>query len=132
MGDRRENEVLVRRALDAVNHRDVSALQDCLSPDVVWNETGSQNPLGGPFEGIGSVMTYLARLFDETADTLKIQVHDVTASDEHAVALVRLTATRGGTDLQDESLFVVHTSEGRIASVWSYSEDQPAVDRFWA
>lgn len=131
MGDRRENEAVVRRTLDAVNNRDVAALQECFHPDVIWRETGRDNPLGGPFHGIGAVLTFLAARFEASADSLAIDVHDVVSSDEHVVALVHLTGTRGTKALDDRSVFVVHLVDGQVGEVWSYAEDQTSIDGFW-
>lgn len=132
MGDRRENEALVRRALDAVNDRDVTALQACFHPDVLWRETGRNNPLGGPFDGLGAVLTFFASLFEASADTLTLEVHDIMASTTHAAAMVRITGTRGERELDDQTVFIVHFRDGLVREVWSYSEDQASADEFWA
>ena len=131
MGDRRENERVVRRTLDAVNGRDVAELQACFHADVSWFETGRDNPLGGPYRGIGEVLTFLAARFEQSADTLAIDVHDVVAGDEHVVALVRLTGARGDRRLDDRSVFVVHVDDGLVREIWSYAEDQTGIDGFW-
>jgi uncharacterized protein len=132
VGVREENERIVRRALEAVDQRDVAALQSCLHPDVTWNDLGSGNPLGPRFEGIGAVMTFFAQTFEVTGDSLHLEVHDVTSSERHAVALVRLTGTRSGRTLDDNTVFVVAVGDGRITEVWSYAADQSAANAFWS
>lgn len=132
MADRERNAAVVRRALAAVDHRDVTTLQGLLHPDIKWHDLGSNNPLGGTYEGVGAVMTFFAKTFEMTGDTLHIALHDVTSSEGHVVALVRLTGRREGKSLDDKSLFVVHVKDDKVFEVYSYAEDQPSTDDFWS
>jgi ketosteroid isomerase-like protein len=123
---------MARRILSAVNDRDIAALQDCLHPGVVWHEMGADNALGGPFEGIGEVLTFFARAFETTGDSFTIEAHDVLASDDHAVVLVNESGTRAGLTMYDRGVYVAHFSEGKVSEVWNYSEDLTSHNRFWA
>lgn len=124
---------LARRALAAIEHRDPSALQSTLHPDVVWRELGSDNPLGDTFEGIGAVLSFIASLYDRTGGSLHLEVHDVLANEEHIVALVRIKALAAdGSGLDDEAVLVGHIRDGLVDSVWSYSQDQATANAFWA
>jgi ketosteroid isomerase-like protein len=132
MGRRDENERVVRRILEAIDQRDVAVLQSSLDPDAVWHDLGSGNPLGGDYVGAGAVMTFMAGTFEMTGDTLRMDVHDVTSSDRHVVALIRLTGSRAGKTLDDNTLFVAAVKDGRVTEVWSYAADQAATNEFWA
>jgi ketosteroid isomerase-like protein len=123
---------VVRRILAAIGHRDVAALQSSLHPDVVWHALGGGNPIGGDYVGAGPVMTFMASTFEMTGDSLQVEVHDVTSSERHVVALVHLTGARGGRTLDDNTVFVAAVEDSRVTEVWSYVADQAAANEFWS
>ena len=132
MGDRRENEALARRAVDAVVNRDVATLQDCMHPEIVWNETGPTNPLAGRYDGMGEVLSFFARVFEVGGDSFTVEAHDVLASDDHAVLLVHERGQRGSRVLSAPGIYVLHFRDGKVSEGWNYSGDPAAHDEFWA
>ncbi|MCJ7832680.1 MAG: nuclear transport factor 2 family protein [Actinobacteria bacterium] len=132
MGDRESNLAVLRRAFVALDHRDVNALQDCFHADVVWHDLGMDNPLGSEHVGVGPVLTFLAGNFEKSRDSLQVELHDVVASDDHGVVLVRLTASLPDRSLDDRTVFVAHFRDGRISEVYAYAEDPPKVNAFWS
>ena len=132
MGDRDRHEGLLRRAFDAVHSRDSIALQEIFHPDVEWHDLAMDNPLGSEHVGLGAVLTFLAATFEETADSLHVDVHDVFANNEHGVALAHLTASRQGRSLDDRTVFVVHFDGDKVREVFVYAEDPEKVNAFWS
>jgi ketosteroid isomerase-like protein len=121
----------VRRLHDALAAGDFSTAQDLFSEEAVWHLPG-QGPLAGDHIGWGRIRDAM-RWFDEAAGgTLKITVHDVLGSDEHAVALLHTSAAREGKNYDIREMDVYHFGEGKISEFWSFSEDQRATDEFWS
>jgi len=63
-----------------------------------------------------------------TGGTLRLEVHDVPANDDHAVALVRTMAERGGRNYDANEAHVAHYRDGRLTEFWPLSSDQQALD----
>ena len=82
--------------------------------------------------GIAEVIDWLGRTFQTSGGTIRLELHDVLANDEHAVALVRIRADRPGEQLDDRSVQVFHIRDGKAAEVWTYPADLYASDAFWA
>jgi ketosteroid isomerase-like protein len=62
----------------------------------------------------------------------RVELHDVVANDEHAVAIYVERAQREGRTLDNKIVLVSHIRNGRLAEAWQLSEDQYAADEFLA
>jgi len=80
-------------------------------------------PLGSEHQGVGPVLTFLAGNFERSRDSLRVELHDIVASDEHGIAMVRLTASLPGRSLDDRTVFVAHFRDDKISEVFAYAED---------
>jgi uncharacterized protein len=125
------NEELYRRGLEAFQRGDVDSLKDHFTDDVVWHVAG-RSPVAGDYKGMGEVLGLFGKQAEATGGTLKLELHDVFANDEHAVGLLRITAERGGKNLDDRGVHVCHLRDGKIAESWYHVMDQYTVDEFWA
>jgi ketosteroid isomerase-like protein len=125
------NEDLIRRGYDAFSSGDMHALQELMTPDVVWHNPG-RNPLSGDYEGIDAILELFARAFEASSGTLRLELHDVLANDEHGVGLHRSIARRGGKTLDSRWAMVLHIRDGKVTEVWGHPADQHAEDRFWS
>jgi ketosteroid isomerase-like protein len=126
------NEDLLREGYAAFARGDLDALQNqFFAADIRWHYPG-QSPFGGDFEGVAAVIDWLGRTFATSGGTIRLELHDVLANDEHAVALVRVRAERPGEQLDDRSVQVFHIRDGKAAEVWTYPADLYASDAFWA
>ena len=105
-------------------------IAELLAEDVVWHLPG-RHPLSGDHRGRDAVMAAIRR-FDGLSATLQLEVHDVLANDEHAVALLRATGTREGKRYDSLEMDVFHIKHGKVTEFWSFSEDQRLNDEFWS
>jgi ketosteroid isomerase-like protein len=122
---------LVRKGYDAFAKGDMATLRELLSEDVVWHGPGN-NPLSGEYRGRDAVFAMFARTAELSGGTLRIELHDVLANDEHAVALLRETASRQGKELDLLEVTVYHVSNGKATEVWACPYDQRVSDEFWS
>lgn len=123
------NEDLVREGFAAFGRGDSEKLDEFFADDATWHAAGD-NPLAGDFSGKQEVFSNFA-LVRELSDTFKQDVHDVLANDDHAVALVKVRATRNGRNLKDNQVIVFHIEDGKVASAWLHSYDYRHSDEFW-
>ena len=126
------NEDLVRRGYAAFSTGDMATLNELFADDIVWHASG-RSVVSGDFEGKEAVFGYFGRLVQETGGTFRIEVHDVLANDEHAVALMTSHAARpDGRTLDDIATQVFHISDGKVTESWFHPGDQYAADEFWS
>jgi uncharacterized protein len=126
------NENLLREGFAAFQKGDLEALQhQYFAEDIRWHIPG-RSPIAGDYEGIAQVMQLFARLFELSGGTFRIELHDVLANDERAVALFTIRGERAGKQLNDDVAQTYRVRDGKVAEAWSYQTDLYAVDEFWS
>jgi uncharacterized protein len=126
------NENLVREGFAAFQRGDLDALQNQYwANDIRWHIPG-RSALAGSYEGTGNVVQLFVRLFELSGGTLRVDLHDVLANDEHAVALFTISAEREGKQLNDNMSQTYHIRDGKLAEVWNHQTDLYAADEFWS
>jgi len=90
------NENLLRDAYAEFEHGDINTLKSrFFAKDIRWHYPGT-SPLGGDYDGVDQVAGWLLRTFEACWGSITVEVHDVVANDEHAVALTTVRAEREG------------------------------------
>jgi uncharacterized protein len=120
------NAALVRTALDAFATGDMQAVDQYIADDIVWHQIGGATAHG---------KEELARAMSGGADTdwdISVELHDVVANDEHAVAMVSATATRGGKTLSYRTAEIVHVRDGKVTERWAFSDDTQRIIEFFS
>jgi len=126
------NEDLVRRGYAAFAAGDMATLDGLFADDIVWHASG-RGVVSGDFEGKEAVFAYFGRLAQETGGSFRIEIHDVLANDEHAVALTTAGAERQGKSLQNaKGVQIFHVRDGKVTESWFHSGDQYADDEFFS
>jgi ketosteroid isomerase-like protein len=118
------NVAVARQLVDALERGDMAAASDALADDIVWHEIGRSEPRRGKAElqaGMGEVD------YEITG-----RVHDIVGNDEHVVALVDATGTRGGRSLDYRVAEIYHVKDGKITERWAFSDDTAAIVDFFA
>jgi hypothetical protein len=122
-----DHAALVRSAFDAYRAHDAEAFAACFTDDVVWHVPGT-NRFAGRFDGIAAVRERLRRI-EDAGIVFELEVHDVLANDDHAVALVRLHVRNGaGARYDQEQVQVWHVRDGRCHEYWAMNQDQAVLD----
>ena len=125
------NATLLRKGYEAFGKGDMATLTDLFSEDVVWHLPGN-NQLSGVHRGRDAVFAIFAKTVELSGGSFKVELHDVLANDEHAVALTRGAASREGRQLRSLDTDVYHMSNGKVTEFWSFPEDQRLTDEFWS
>lgn len=124
------NEDLLRKGFEAFGKGDLDTVQGLFADDIVWHVPGNSQ-VSGDYKGQGEVMGWLGKNAELSGGTLRVEVHDILANDEHAVALFTVSAQREGKSLRDNAVQVAHISGGKVTESWTHAGDQQTVDEFW-
>ncbi len=119
------NAALIRQAIEAMNAGDIAYLDSVMADDVVWHMIGVPDPAHGK-DVLRSMMSG-DRGFEITA-----KLHDVTASDDHVVALVNAHAVRADETLDYNTAEIFHLKDGKIIERWAFSDDTARITEFFA
>lgn len=130
MGDH-PNVKLIQRGFDAFAAGDMETLHELFSPGIKWHG-GGHSTISGTYEGVDAVLGFFGRLVAETGGQISNEVHDILADDDHGVALVEGTTTRGGKTVVSQMTFVFHIAGGKVSECWTSAFDQAAADALWA
>ena len=125
-----ENEALVRRLIAALQARDVAALGDLLTDDVVYHFPG-RGPMAGTYEGKDAVFGAF-RGFGAILGPIELRNHDLLVGDDHVAELAVNAADRDGRHLEWRAVRLYHFRDGRISEIWVLLEDPYALDEFMA
>ena len=126
------NEDLLRDGYALFGNGDINTLKSrFFADDIRWHYPG-KSPLGGVYDGVDQVAGWLLSTYEACWGSITVEVHDVIASDEHAVALITVRAERQGRSLQDDTVQVFHITDGKATEVWTYPSDLYASDEFWS
>ena len=127
------NVALVRRAIEAMNETDMSMAQQemavvdaFMADDIVWHEIGRAEPRRGKDELRAAMMDGAG------GSSIRYEIHDVIANDDHAIALGSATATRGDQTLVYRTAEIFHIRDGRAVERWAFSDDTAAIVAFFA
>ena len=125
------NVEIARRGYEAFAKGDLATLTEVIADDVVWH-VGGRNQLTRDYRGRDEVYGFFGRLLELTEGTFHIDLHAVFADDEHGVALVATSASRGGKSVRINEAHVYHMRDGRVTEFWDASTDQAASDELLA
>jgi len=128
------NEELARSEMEATLRGDFEGMLDHYTDDVVLHYPG-RNALSGTHRGKDGIREW-ARKIDEllgAGGSLKRTLHDILASDDHAIQLVSVEARRAdGRSASWNAAVVMHVRDGRISEVWLNIDVPYAVDELLA
>ena len=125
------NEDLLRTGFEAFGRGDMEAVGKLFTDDVVWHFPG-KSQLAGEYRGKEEVLGFLGKSFELSGGTLKLEIHDILANDEHGTVLTHVTGQREGKSLDDNSVQVFHIRDGKVSESWIHPGDLYAGDDFWS
>lgn len=122
-----QNAATIRRALEAINARQLEDLADLVAPGFVRHDYGGTFIEGRGPEG----MAEMVRLLLAALPDLKVSVGDVFATDDHAVVYASLAGTHRGEFLGAlpsgagvclDTVDLYRLEGARIAEVWPWPD----------
>jgi hypothetical protein len=124
------NVKLIRQGYDAFARGDLNALEEFMAHDVVWHEPG-RSPLAGDHKGPEGIVALLGELRARSNGTFAVEIVDLLANAERAVAIQEETARRGDRSLDMASTVELEIHQGKITEVTVYHADTYHFDELW-
>jgi ketosteroid isomerase-like protein len=123
------NEALLRETYEAVGDGNLDVLLDALADDITW-EDSSLGPLAGQYQGKEAVGAFFGRMFEVYRGTLRLDVLDIVANDDHGVVLTRERGKVGEEAVNWRGVHIWTFREGRCAEFVAVNDG--AYNRLWA
>ena len=125
------NVAFAREAFDAIATGDTDWLTAHMHPDVVFHQ-GGRFPTAGTYTGRDAVFGHMLEFFTLVDFSMKIAVHDIAATDDHVIALVRVSIDYHGRHLDFDEAHIWHVSDATATELWAIPKDPYEVDEFFA
>jgi ketosteroid isomerase-like protein len=127
--DEHPNVQFTREMFAAMDRGDVGWLEDHTADDIVWH-TGGNSRVAGVRRGKDEVRELMSA--STAPDTMKADVHDVIANDDHAVVLGTAVVTApSGKSVEYNYVNVFHIADGKITEAWGLAENDAETDPVW-
>jgi len=133
MSERSErNAALLREGYEAFVSGDLPAVQAMFTPDVVWHTPEHHGVLSGDHKGWDEVAGFFMKTMELSEGTFRIEIIDISASDEYVAAYVHVTGSARGKILDDSPIHLFRVNdEGLVAEITQYPLNQSNVNAFW-
>jgi ketosteroid isomerase-like protein len=125
------NAARVRDLFAAFRNRDLATVQAVIPDDAVWHFPGRHGQIAGSHQGRDAIVGFLLKVQALTEGTFHLDLIDVIANEERAVALFRGRGRRNGKTLDNPTCLVMRMRDGTVVEVWEYVWDLYHVDDFW-
>jgi len=123
------NEELLRRGKEAFLRGEIDSAKELLAEDLVVHTSG-RGPFAREYRGRDAFFGFLRKVGELSGGTYRQELHDIAATDEHAIALVMVRAERNGRATEYRSAEIYHVRDGRATEAW-FMNDTPD-DDFWS
>ena len=124
------NATVVREAYAAQAASRLDVYLGLLTDDFVLHIPG-RSRIAGDYHGRDEMRRHFAEIAALSGGTFRTEIHDVTASDDHVVALVRAWTERDGVTVALPRIHVWHVRAGGLSELWLHPVDQDAFDAYW-
>ena len=115
-GDNRapQRDPLPARGSDqAFNAGDMDMIRELFDERIVWHN-GGRSRFSHDAHGIDETLGFFMELVQASDGTFHLDIHDIIANDDHAVALVTSHQEIGGVKYEDLGSHVVHMKDGKV------------------
>jgi ketosteroid isomerase-like protein len=126
-----ENLQVIKKLLQSIAAREWADVRGCLADNVVFHFPG-QNAFAGDYRGREKALELLARVVQWTGGSIRIQLHDILANEQHGVLLYTVTAKHGDKAIEFSHIDVYHIRDGQVTEVWGACTEQAAFDDFYS
>lgn len=125
------NAIILNKIYSDFSKNDLTSLMAACADEVTFQVAG-KSKLAGKFTKETFEQNYLAPMLEMTDHTLKLEVHDILASDRHAVALASQTLVRDGKIVQMRTVHVWRFENGKPVAWYEYPRDLYAYDALFS
>jgi ketosteroid isomerase-like protein len=123
------NATLTRTMVDAFLRGDLATVASAFADDAVWDLPG-RSAVAGDYKGPEAIVGFLARSFELSGGTLRLELIDILGSDWGAVQVQRVRADHDGRSLDCVEVLAHEIVDGRIVRTY-HRPDQDAIAAFF-
>jgi ketosteroid isomerase-like protein len=127
-----QNETLIRNLFEGFSKGDAAKVYTAIAEDAVWHFPGRKNQLAGDHQGREAIFAFLSKIPALSGGKFKVDLADVLANDENAVALFRGMGERNGVKLDNPTCLRMRIKDGKIVEFWEFVWNLDKVEEFWA
>lgn len=124
------NERFIRDLYDAMSRGDGRQLARALTADTQWVMPG-RGSLSGTYTGPDEIFRLWKQIAEQSGGGLQLELRDVLANDDHAVALVTVRGSRTDRQLDQRQVAVFEFAGSALRSGTFIYEDPQAYEEFW-
>jgi ketosteroid isomerase-like protein len=125
-----EHVEVVRRIVDATNHRDPEAFLAALSPDVEWEDSLFWTEGDRTYRGVAEMREWLKQVW-EPWESLRMEAQEITSAGENRVVVGFELTARGresGAETHAQFWTVTEIADGRIRARRSFRDRAEAYE----
>jgi ketosteroid isomerase-like protein len=115
---------------DAMARGDGRQLARALTDETRWVMPG-RGTLSGTYTGPTEIFGLWKRIAEQSGGGLRLELRDVLANDDRAVALVTVRGRRADRELDERQVAVFEFAGGELRSATFIYEDPLAYEAFW-
>jgi len=123
------NETMLRTAYAGFSIGDMAPLTDMLSDDITWHAAGT-SPVSGDYVGKDEVFGFFAKMMELYGGSLRVEVRDVLANDDHGVVLTTEHGSSQGETVEFTTVHLWTIRDGKCTRFVSYEDD--VYHHFWS
>ena len=124
------NRDLIQRAYDAFGRGDIPSVLGTFDKEIRWHVPG-QSALSGDYFGHEQVLGFFQKTMDLSEGNLRIELHDIVASDTTVFVLCTVSATRSGQRAEFLEVHVWRIADGRAIEFREFQGDEYAETKFF-
>lgn len=124
------NALLLEKMYADFEKGDLKSMLDACSDSVTFQIAG-KSKLAGKYNKTTFATEFATKLMEMSGGTIKIQVHDILASDQHAVVLASDKLTRNGNVVEYRTAHIWRFEGGKPVAWYEYPRDLYQYDSIW-
>lgn len=109
---------------------DLQAVLDACADNVTFQVSG-KSALAGKYTKTTFISEFGTRLRELSNNTLKLEVHDILASDQHAAVLMTNRLERHGKTVEYRTVHIWRIQGGKPIAWYEYPRDLYQFDQIW-
>jgi len=125
------NQNTIRSIYEAYAADDYARALSLCDPKVTFHIAGKSR-LAGKYDATNFVSGLVAKWKELSGGQYKLEVHDILASDRHAVALASVKFTKAGQTVEYRSAHVWRIENGKPVAWYEYLRDGYQFDAIWS
>ena len=126
-----KNAILLEKLYADFAKGDLDSVLAVCAENITFQVAG-KSKLAGKFDKKTFREQFVTQLMELSGGTLKVEVHDILASDRHAVALISDHLTRRSETIQIRTAHVWRFEDGKPVAWYEYPRDMYQYDTIWS